>query len=147
MDSPCPICQRIDLTKRGRNPQLIHEFRHSIFVVGDHQFHRGYCVLQLKEHVREFLDLPPQTAREMFNELVIASRAVQKTFNPWKLNHSCYGNQVPHVHWHIFPRYESDPDHLNHPWLHADEFAKRKIDDETARRIAKQVRQNLGQPI
>jgi diadenosine tetraphosphate (Ap4A) HIT family hydrolase len=144
MNPACLICQRVELAKRGQNPHLIHEFRHSIFVVGDHQFHRGYCVLQLKEHVREFFDLPPHTAREMFDELIIASRAVQKTFDPWKLNHSCYGNQVPHVHWHIFPRYESEGNHLSHPWLHADEFPKHKIDAEMARKIAARVRANLS---
>ena|SRR5438045_2535393 len=143
MPQECLICQRVELSLRGQNPFLIHEYPHSLFVVGDHQFHKGYCVLLLKLHVRELTDLAPQAARELFDELMSATRAVQKTFQPWKLNHSCYGNAVPHIHWHIFPRYESDPDHLTHPWLHAGEFEKRAISPERARQIAEQVRGNL----
>src|SRR6266700_2545673 len=110
--SICVICQRVAIAKRGENPYFIHEFPHSILVVGDHQFHKGYCLLMLKDHVREMHELRPEIARELTDELMQATRGVVKTFDPWKINHSCYGNVVPHIHWHIFPRYEADPDHL-----------------------------------
>jgi diadenosine tetraphosphate (Ap4A) HIT family hydrolase len=135
------MCRRV--AQRAENPHFIHELSRSILVVGDHQFHKGYCVLVLKDHVREMHDLPPSIARDVMDELMYATRAVVKAFEPWKINHSCYGNVVPHVHWHIFPRYESDPDHLNHPWLHAAKFKDHEIDPDTARAIAKQVRANL----
>jgi len=28
---------------------------------------------------------------------------------PTKINLASLGNQVPHLHWHIIPRYEDDP--------------------------------------
>src|SRR5262249_10044177 len=139
----CLICDRIALAKQGANPYFIHEFPRSIFVVGDHQFHKGYCVLLLKDHVREMHELPANVARELVDELMIATRAVVSTFGPWKINHACSGTAVPHIHWHIFPRYESDPDHLNHPWLHASEFKNHEIDAPAAREIARQIRANL----
>ena len=111
--------------------------------VGDHQFHKGYAVLLLKDHVREMHELSPQAAADLMGELMSATRAVVKTFKPWKINHACYGNAVPHIHWHIFPRYESDSDHLNHPWIHAQKFKDHEIDPQTARAIAQQVRANL----
>ena len=115
MPTDCLICQRVALSRD--NPFFIHEFPRSILVVGDHQFHKGYAVLLLKDHVREMHELSPQAAADLMGELMSATRAVVKTFKPWKINHACYGNAVPHIHWHIYP--------------------------QTARAIAQQVRANL----
>jgi diadenosine tetraphosphate (Ap4A) HIT family hydrolase len=141
MASTCIMCQRI--AQHDSNPHFIYEFANSLLLVGDHQFHRGYCILVLKDHTREMHELPPEVARAVMDELMAGTRAVVKTFSPWKINHACYGNVVPHIHWHIFPRYQSDPDHLNHPWLHASKFNEHQIAPEAAGAIAKQIRANL----
>ena len=142
----CSICQRVALWRGGRNAHFIHEFEHSVLFVGDHQFHRGYCLLLLKEHVRELHELEPTVYVALSQELLAAGRAVVETFKPWKMNYSCYGNVDPHIHWHLFPRYDSEPDHLNHPWLHAAEFKDHLIDEETARDLAARIRANLVTP-
>ena len=120
----CFICDRVQMAKEGKNPFLIHEFKNSYLVLGDHQYFKGYSVVLLKDHVRELHDLPVSRAQELFMEVLAAGRAVFEAFHPWKMNYSCYGNQIPHIHWHLFPRYESDPDHLHQPWLHSPDFEK-----------------------
>ena len=142
----CSICQRVALWRDGRNPHFIHEFEHSVLVVGDHQFHRGYCLLLLKDHVRELHELEEGVFVALSLELIRAGRAVAETFKPWKMNYSCYGNLDPHIHWHLFPRYESEPDHLNHPWLHASEFKDHLIDADMARSLAGRIKANLVVP-
>jgi diadenosine tetraphosphate (Ap4A) HIT family hydrolase len=143
-ESTCSICRRVALWREGRNAHFVQEFEQSILVVGDHQFHRGYCLLLLKEHVRELHELDGEAYLALSRELMAAGRAVVETFGPWKMNYSCYGNQDPHIHWHLFPRYDSEPDHLNHPWLHAAEFKGHLVDEETARGLAASIRANLG---
>ena len=139
----CLICRKISLWREGRNPHFVYEFRHSILVVGDHQFFEGYALLLLKNCVRELHELPAPTQQELFEELMTATRAVVKTFRPWKINHACYGNAAPHIHWHIFPRYESDPDHTKHPWLHSSEFDRHLIDPRTAQAISAKLRESV----
>jgi diadenosine tetraphosphate (Ap4A) HIT family hydrolase len=141
---PCLICDRVSQWRNGKNPYFIHEFEYSIFVVGDHQFHPGYSLLLLKEHVRELhqLSSPVQTA--LFQELMIATNAIVQTFHPWKMNHACYGNAEPHIHWHLFPRYSDDPDRYTNPWLHSAQFSSRSIDPQTARTLSRQIRANLN---
>lgn len=139
----CSICRRVTLWREGHSTHFVHEFEHSVLVVGDHQFHRGYCLLLLKEHVRELHELEPAIYLALSAELLAAGRAVVETFGPWKMNYSCYGNVDPHIHWHLFPRYDSEPDHLNHPWLHAPEFKDHLIDVATARAIAASIRAKL----
>ena len=65
------------------------------------------------------------------------------TFAPWKMNHACLGNVDAHVHWHLIPRYESEADHRNHPWVHAGEFAKYNITALDAREIATRIAAHL----
>jgi diadenosine tetraphosphate (Ap4A) HIT family hydrolase len=110
------ISERVELWKQGKNPYFIHEFKHSIFVIGDHQFYKGYSLLLLKEYVRELHELDPETYIELSTELLIAGKAIHKTFNPWKMNYQCLGNKDQHVHWHIIPRYEDDKYHRTLPF-------------------------------
>lgn len=43
----CLICERVRMAQEGRNPYLVAELDHTIVVVGDHQFHRGYTLVLL----------------------------------------------------------------------------------------------------
>ncbi len=65
----CLMCRRVDgLLQADENPFLIHEFEHSVFVVGDHQFFRGYSLLLLKNHERELHELEPNVQAGLFAE-------------------------------------------------------------------------------
>jgi diadenosine tetraphosphate (Ap4A) HIT family hydrolase len=118
------MCEKAELAQEGKNTFFIHEFENSWMLLGDHQYFKGYCLLVLKKHVRELHELSPEIQQGLFKELMTAGKAVFEAFQPWKMNYSCYGNQVPHIHWHLIPRYESDPDHLSQPWLNASQFEK-----------------------
>ena len=109
------ICERVELCEKGEYPLMIHEFKNSFFVLGDHQFYKGYSLLYLKKHIRELHEIPKAEYLELSAELYEASIAIEKTFNPWKMNVMCIGNQTPYIHWHIIPRYESDKNHKELP--------------------------------
>lgn len=141
---PCIICERVTLWRSGQNPYFIHEFEHSIFVIGDHQFHRGYSLILLKKHIRELHELPPPIQSALFQEVMLAGQAIVNAFSPWKMNYACYGNSEPHIHWHLFPRYESDPDRQGIPWLHASEFKHHLITPQTAQNLGEKVRVHLS---
>jgi len=145
-ENECKICGHLALCQTGRSPYLIHEFEHSIFVIGDHQYHRGYAQVILKQHVIELHELEPSVQVAHFQEVMIATDALVKTFQPSKMNHACYGNLDPHLHWHLFPRYTSNPDHQKQPWLHAAEFPNHRIDESRARELAARVRAHLAIP-
>ncbi len=143
MAENCLICERLASAQAGQNPYLIAEFEHSVFVVGDHQYYRGYTLLLLKQHIRDLHELAPDIQAGMFRELMEATNAVVKTFAPDKLNHACLGNSVAHNHWHIFPRYAADPYFMQPPFLHADQFQYHMLDAAAARPIAAAIRANL----
>ncbi len=141
------ICERVDLCDKGENSYLIHEFENSYFVIGDHQFYKGYSLLLFKRHVRELHELSKEEYMGLSEELYIANAAIYKTFKPWKMNNQSLGNKDEHVHWHIMPRYEDDKYHNTLPLT---DYMKGEVDlskfiislDE-AKRLASEVRKNI----
>ncbi len=139
----CLVCERVVLARQGGNPYLIAEMEHSFFVVADHQWHRGYALVLLKDHVREPYALAPEVQREHFREVMRAAEAIDKTFAPVKMNFSCYGNAEPHVHWHVVPRYADDPHPGKDPWEDIERFREKLITADQAQAIAAQIRSNF----
>ena len=141
----CLICDRINQYKKMENPYFIFEFAHSIFVLGDHQYFDGYGVLLYKEHVRDITDLPLDIQKEFFAEVMIAGKALQKCFSPYRLNYSCLGNVVEHVHFHIFPRYEQELESVDNknPWANSNNFNDKKISDVDAKKLALKIKDSV----
>lgn len=59
--------------------------------------------------LRDFHDLAPDDLPAMTAEIVRASRLLQDSFRPIKINVAALGNQVPQLHVHVIARFESDP--------------------------------------
>jgi diadenosine tetraphosphate (Ap4A) HIT family hydrolase len=69
----------------------------------------GYCRVVVNAHCAEMTDLPA-TKRIALMRVVFAVESVLRShLRPDKINLASLGNQVPHLHWHIIPRYRDDP--------------------------------------
>jgi diadenosine tetraphosphate (Ap4A) HIT family hydrolase len=133
----CGICSIIDKIRSGGFPDWVADLPRSWLTLGDAQFYRGYCVLLAKHHVTELHAMPRGEAHELLDEILAVGRTLAEVLKPLKLNYECLGNQEPHVHWHIFPRYSNDPMRLGPVWLRPE--AERKVvleEDDRAELIA-----------
>ena len=106
---PCLICDRIEMIKNGTNPYFVIELETGYVVIGDHQYFKGYTCFLLKEHITELHFIPPDIRAKHLEEMSIVYEAVYNVFKPNKMNAELLGNGDPHIHWHFFPRYASDP--------------------------------------
>ena len=86
-------------------------------------------------------ELNPEKLHSVFRDLIDAQKIIEKVYKPNKMNLSMLGNVVPHVHWHLFPRYENDPHRTDPVWLRMNEFDQAKIDANEAQTIIKKIRQ------
>lgn len=68
----------------------------------------GFCRVISKQHVREMSDLPVAGQRHILDVVLATERAVRQVQQPDKMNLASLGNVVPHVHWHVVPRWEDD---------------------------------------
>ncbi|MBS1141501.1 MAG: Histidine triad protein [Proteobacteria bacterium] len=74
----------------------------------DDPFYPGFCRVIWNEHVREMTDLEP-AERDVLMRIVYAVEiVVRQLFSPDKINLASFGNVVPHIHWHIIPRWGDD---------------------------------------
>lgn len=87
----------------------VAEFTHTYLILNRDQFFPGYCLLFAKKHVTELFHLDKAVRGELMEELSAAAAALATVFSPTKINYELLGNMVPHMHWHIIPRFESDP--------------------------------------
>ncbi len=68
----------------------------------------GFCRVIWREHVREMTDLT-LARRQYVMAVVFAVEAVlRKLYSPLKINLASFGNVVPHLHWHVIPRWAED---------------------------------------
>jgi len=120
----CPHCLRIRQARGGVPEGIVYETPRALVVAGDHQFFPGYCVVVAKRHIREMHELPAQDASTLFHDVLHVGRVVQAGFGSLKMNYVSLGNVHEHLHWHVIPRYQSDPDHKDHPWKNSHLFSK-----------------------
>jgi diadenosine tetraphosphate (Ap4A) HIT family hydrolase len=73
------------------------------------QYVKGYCILVAKKAVREVHEMHEHERRLFFEDMVAVGAALEKVFQPIKLNYQILGNNIPHLHVHIIPRYYGDP--------------------------------------
>lgn len=120
----CPFCRKLADPAGWPAADVVWEFPHSVAVLGPWQFYTGYCVLVSRAHATELSQLGPDRAA-FLDEMATLAEAIEGCFNPHKLNYELLGNQVPHLHWHLFPRPVDDPDRLRPVW-----FAVEKADHD-----------------
>jgi len=68
----------------------------------------GFCRVILKRHAREMTDLDVAERGALMRVVFALERAIRDTMHPHKMNVASLGNMVPHVHWHVIPRFEDD---------------------------------------
>jgi diadenosine tetraphosphate (Ap4A) HIT family hydrolase len=53
-------------------------------------------------------DLSVADRRHLWNVLQATELAIRETLQPDKINLASFGNMVPHLHWHVIPRWADD---------------------------------------
>lgn len=69
----------------------------------------GFCRVIWQAHVREITDLPAPDRSYCMAVVFAVEEVVRELFRPDKINLASFGNMVPHLHWHIIPRWRDDP--------------------------------------
>ena len=83
-----------------------------------------------KDHVREVSDLA-DADRLLLNDAVWQLElAVREVMQPLKVNVASLGNVVPHLHWHVIPRYADDAHFPAPVWAAAVRATEPKVLEE-----------------
>ncbi|WP_114638210.1 HIT family protein [Polynucleobacter necessarius] len=68
----------------------------------------GFCRVIWNPHVAEMSDLTYGERDHIMSLVFAVEEAIRQVMDPDKINLAALGNMVPHIHWHIIPRFKDD---------------------------------------
>jgi diadenosine tetraphosphate (Ap4A) HIT family hydrolase len=105
----CPLCQTDGGALLWRN-----DFCRVVRV--DEPDYPGFLRVILNAHVREMSDLQAADQEALMRVVFAAEAALREVLRPDKVNLASLGNVVPHLHWHVIPRFADDPHFPDPVW-------------------------------
>ena len=76
----------------------------------------GFCRVIWNHHVAEMTDLTYGEREHLMTLVFAVEEAIRHVMHPDKVNIAALGNMVPHIHWHIIPRYQDDAFYPGSAW-------------------------------
>lgn len=100
-DDSCPLCVSEGGAVLWRNDVA------RVVLVDDPDY-PGFVRIILNRHHAEWSDLTDAEREQTSRLLLDVERLQRDILQPDKINLASLGNVVPHVHWHLIPRYRND---------------------------------------
>ena len=97
----CPLCREDGGTVLWRDAFCR-------VVAADEPDYPGFCRVILNRHVREMTDLAADERQRLMAVVLEVETALREALAPEKVNLASLGNLVPHLHWHVIPRFRDD---------------------------------------
>ena len=105
----CPLCA----ADGGRVLMRAARWR---IVLADDADHPAFTRVVWNAHAAEMSDLDDAGRRELFDAVLRVEAVQRATLRPDKINLASLGNVVPHLHWHVIPRWRDDRHFPNAVW-------------------------------
>ena len=80
-----------------------------LFIFKEQTYH-GRCLVAYKDHVDDLNLLSDEERNAFMADVAQVTRAMQKGFNPAKINYGAYSDTLSHLHFHLIPKYVDGPD-------------------------------------
>lgn len=75
------------------------------------QTYRGRCLVAYNGHVNDLNELDDEQRNAFMGDVARVTRAMQRVFNPEKINYGAYSDKLSHLHFHLAPKYVEGPDY------------------------------------
>ncbi len=109
------------------------------------QCYPGHCVLVFSaRHVTRIDELSESEWGLLAKDLWRSEKVLMSTFEPDHMNVASIGQVVPHLHWHVVPRYRSDPRWGGPIWMtHSNEMSVVSLSDQEYQDRVSLIRSNF----
>jgi diadenosine tetraphosphate (Ap4A) HIT family hydrolase len=104
----CEVCAHNRAVEVGDHRGGIARLQTGYVKLPPTQYFRGYVTFSAKTCAPELHVLSPAERRLFLEEMASVAHAMWRALAPRKLNYELLGNGVAHLHWHLFPRYDTD---------------------------------------
>jgi diadenosine tetraphosphate (Ap4A) HIT family hydrolase len=107
--------------------EVLHRNEKFRVVLLDDMQYPGFCRVIWNEHVREMTDLSAPDRVLLMQAVWRVEAAVRESMRPDKMNVASLGNMVPHLHWHVIPRYADDAHFPGPIWAQVQRTAEASV--------------------
>ena len=90
---------------------LIARLRVSRAFLFKEQTYKGRCLVAYNEHVNDLNELSDEQRNLFMADVADVTRAMQRLFQPEKINYGAYSDKLSHLHFHLAPKYVDGPDY------------------------------------
>jgi len=97
----CALCDTDGGEVIARNDRL------RVVLVDDVRY-PGFCRVIWNAHAAELTDLLPGDRSRLMMAVCQVETVLRQVMVPHKINLAALGNLVPHLHWHVIPRFIDD---------------------------------------
>jgi diadenosine tetraphosphate (Ap4A) HIT family hydrolase len=135
------MCKFCDIIAGRRKKDILFQNTWVVVFLG-RPHHLGHTQVVLREHKEDLTALSEKQLHAFVDDMVMVALILEKILKPDKLNYELFGNWVPHLHWHILPRFKNDPDFGNPPGepLRNKPFTHRILSEEKLKRIKDELK-------
>lgn len=81
-----------------------------VFLFKEQTYH-GRCLVAYNAHVNDLNELDVEQRNAFMDDVCRVTNAMQKAFNPEKINYGAYSDKLSHLHFHLAPKYVDGPDY------------------------------------
>ncbi|MCY7280935.1 MAG: HIT family protein [Sphingomonas bacterium] len=96
------------IQKFGYPATLVRDYRHWVLLIRPAQVTAGSLILAAKSDATAYGDLPAAAFIEQGTIVAELEKMLRQTINMDKINYLMLMMVDPHVHFHIFPRYQGE---------------------------------------
>ena len=132
---PCPLCTPEHETILWQDDDC------RIILVPD-ACYSGFCRVIWQAHVKEMSDLSVEQRQQFMAVVLGVEEVLREILRPDKINLASLGNQVPHLHWHVIPRFADDAHFPDPIWATARRAGRRRAVNQTT--LAQRLQQQLS---
>ena len=108
-EQPCVLC-----TESGG--RLLWQNDLVRVINADDAHYPAFTRVIYQKHVKEMSDLNPAQRHQLMDFVYLVEEVQREVLEPVKINLAQFGTMVPHVHWHIIPRFKEDPHYSDAVW-------------------------------
>lgn len=136
----CPFCKPARIDDSAFMAPIARLQSSTLFLSRDQRY-AGRCLLIWDgHHAIGIGSLDEEQYRLFFDDLRVASLALEKSTGCELLNVASLGNQIAHLHFHLIPRYQNDPRWGAPPWTTStDDVPEVRLPEHEFRAMASRI--------
>ena len=114
----CIFCK---LLLKDDDPSFILHLNGGTLFVNYSQTYLGRVMYVCNKHLTDISDLADEDdwwTEQLSRDMRMILKVLKTSFNCDRIDIASLGNEVPHLHFHLIPRYINEPNFLDPPWPH-----------------------------